>query len=775
MRTTLHNRSFPVVLVGVMLVMGGVFGLAQAPDWPIIVPDGGAIRTRPFVGSTFLLQAYNTTTGLPTTLATFTAGTTPTLDLAAGVTIGSAYLYRVGGTDVAVADGGTGASTLTGLVLGNGASAMTAVTTSAGIAGAISDETGTGVAVFSISPAFTGAPTFGNAATSAGTIKFLEDSDNGTNAVTLAGAASTADVTVTLPAIAGTVAVLGGGQTFSAPFYVANGATAAGSIYLYEDSDNGTNTVQLIGPASTADVVATFQAVTGTVALVQDKLSAFAATTSAEFAGVISDETGTGLVVLDTAPSFASTVRIGAAATYDGIVISPAVKGANQFDLTLSTLDLTAARAINFPDRGGIIALTSGLSDLTFANAGAIRTGTTAADTLLLQAYDTDTGPGYVTFITLTAGTAPSLAFNQAITAQAVVNPFTTAAESWIGPSSTTGLYFKSGNLGVGVVPAYFVSIEKSQTVISTSGDGLLYLNNSSATVTDSAAILLGSQSTRRVQLTGGKGTNANDGWFAIATRSNVDGLFHEAIRIDESANVGVKTIIPPHPLSVVGVMSEWNNYSASNYEGATFTSDGAGHFTIAAMTLGTGTDNVDIVLTPAGTGTIVATDAKITPGSGTGVTINASAALRRVIYKVTVASTQFVANAVTADITIATLPAKTRLVGVYADLTTTFACTATCTTATLSMTVGTAAGGNQILASFDVDAATAVFGDADAELGAAVNAAGRVQDAYIASWSSTQILTARLTSGTGNIGDGSTSNLSQGTIVFYLVTEVLP
>ena len=42
-------------------------------------------------------------------------------------------------------------------------------------------------------------------------------------------------------------------------------------------------------------------------------------------------------------------------------------------------------------------------------NAAAIRTGTTAADTLLLQAYDTDTGPAYVSPITLTAGTSPTL------------------------------------------------------------------------------------------------------------------------------------------------------------------------------------------------------------------------------------------------------------------------------------------------------------------------------------------------------------------------------
>ena len=46
-----------------------------------------------------------------------------------------------------------------------------------------------------------------NGATSAGFAEFFEDSDNGTNKVTLIGPASTADVTITLPSSAGTVAL----------------------------------------------------------------------------------------------------------------------------------------------------------------------------------------------------------------------------------------------------------------------------------------------------------------------------------------------------------------------------------------------------------------------------------------------------------------------------------------------------------------------------------------------------------------------------------------
>jgi len=47
---------------------------------------------------------------------------------------------------------------------------------------------------------------------------------------------------------------------------VKNGATSAGFVSFFEDSDNGSNSVKLIGPASTADVTLTLPAATGTLA-----------------------------------------------------------------------------------------------------------------------------------------------------------------------------------------------------------------------------------------------------------------------------------------------------------------------------------------------------------------------------------------------------------------------------------------------------------------------------------------------------------------------------
>ena len=68
----------------------------------------------------------------------------------------------------------------------------------------------------------------------------------------------------------------GGGVTLSqksihsASLQVKNGATSAGFIEFFEDSDNGTNKVTLIGPASTSDVTVTLPTTTDTLAVAGD-------------------------------------------------------------------------------------------------------------------------------------------------------------------------------------------------------------------------------------------------------------------------------------------------------------------------------------------------------------------------------------------------------------------------------------------------------------------------------------------------------------------------
>jgi len=138
----------------------------------------------------------------------------------------------------------------------------------------------------------------------------LEGTTDNAFEMTLSGGDPTADRTVTLPDVTGTVVTTGNLSaitTLTSP--TITGAVFNDGSILFEGAtaDAFETTLAITDP--TADRTITFPDSTGTVALTSDititgssKLSAFAATTSAELAGVISDETGTGALVLGTSP-----------------------------------------------------------------------------------------------------------------------------------------------------------------------------------------------------------------------------------------------------------------------------------------------------------------------------------------------------------------------------------------------------------------------------------------------------------------------------------------
>ncbi|MCX6761760.1 MAG: tail fiber domain-containing protein, partial [Candidatus Moranbacteria bacterium] len=93
---------------------------------------------------------------------------------------------------------------------------------------------------------------------------------------------------------------------------------------------------------------------------------------------------------------------------------------------TVTGLAVTAGQTLTVTT-GGTIA--SGSAAYTLASAYATSAQGTTADNALPKAGGTMTG---------------------GITNSTSVNPLTTLAESWIGPSSTAGIYFKGGNVGIG-------------------------------------------------------------------------------------------------------------------------------------------------------------------------------------------------------------------------------------------------------------------------------------------------------------------------------------
>lgn len=93
-------------------ITGYTFGTIGVYDAHII-NSSGAIYSDTATGATYTFSAYDVDGAAYTNFITFTANNTPTCDLADSVTKAGQYIYRAGGTNVAVADGGTGADDAT--------------------------------------------------------------------------------------------------------------------------------------------------------------------------------------------------------------------------------------------------------------------------------------------------------------------------------------------------------------------------------------------------------------------------------------------------------------------------------------------------------------------------------------------------------------------------------------------------------------------------------------------------------------------------------------
>jgi len=107
-------------------------------------------------------------------------------------------------------------------------------------------------------------------------------------------------------------------KTLTSP--VVTGLALNDSSVVFEGSSADDNETTLTVTNPTADRTITLPDATGTVALTNNKLDAFAATTSAELRTVISDETGTGGLVFADTPTLV-TPNIGAA-TGTSLVLS---------------------------------------------------------------------------------------------------------------------------------------------------------------------------------------------------------------------------------------------------------------------------------------------------------------------------------------------------------------------------------------------------------------------------------------------------------------------
>jgi hypothetical protein len=175
-----------------------------------------------------------------------------------------------------------------------------------------------------------------NGATSAGFAEFFEDSDNGTNKVTLIGPASTADVTLTLPAETGTVISTGTtANTFiTGQTTIASGAVAAGTDELLI-SDASASTFKRI---TVDDLISSAGGLTSVAADSTPQLGANLDTNSFNIliddAHFIADENGNEQIIFQTTSSAVNQIDVTNAASGNGPSIS-ATGGDTNVDLLL--------------------------------------------------------------------------------------------------------------------------------------------------------------------------------------------------------------------------------------------------------------------------------------------------------------------------------------------------------------------------------------------------------------------------------------------------------
>lgn len=404
---------------------------------------------------------------------------------------------------------GTGLPISTGVSgLGSGVATALATPSSANLATAITDETGSGALVFGTAPTITlangtnlpvatgisglgtGVATFLATPSSANLAAAITD-ETGSGAQCFA-----TSPTLVTPVLGVATATTVNKVTLTAPATGSTLTVADGKVFT------ASNTMTLTGTDGSSVAVGTG----GTVAYVANKLSVFAATTSAELFGVLSDETGgSGVVVGSTSPVITTpTVRTSlllqnASGSQPELLMSEdpdngtnkmtvkaAATMASDYILTLPATDGDAGQLLSDTDGSGTLGwvspltnpmdsagdlivggvagaatkLDSGTSGQFLASAGAASPvwttlvpiangGTNKALTLSaggLPYFDSDS------FEVLSAGTGSDWTLSGGAGAPTFSSTTTTAktfSETTDASSSTTGTVIVSGGVGI--------------------------------------------------------------------------------------------------------------------------------------------------------------------------------------------------------------------------------------------------------------------------------------------------------------------------------------
>ncbi len=317
--------------------------------------------------------------------------------------------------------------------LGSGVATFLATPSSANLASAVTDETGSGALVFATSPTLT-TPTLGVASATSINKVTLTAPATGATVTIVDGKTFTSSNTLTLAGTDGSTLNVGTGGTLGTAAYTASTAYAAAS-HAHSGSDITSGTVDPARLGSGSSITtkflrgdSTWQTISGGGdALTSGNLSQFAATTSAQLAGVISDETGSGALVFATSPTLVTpTLGVASATSINKVAVTaPATSAtltiADGKTLTASntlTLTGTDASSVAF-GTGGTVLYSGGAlgtpSSATLTNATGLPTAGLVDDAVTYAKMQNvsaaskllgrgDSGSGDVQEITLGSG-----------------------------------------------------------------------------------------------------------------------------------------------------------------------------------------------------------------------------------------------------------------------------------------------------------------------------------------------------------------------------------